>query len=65
MIEGDENSLAAKMAEFIEHSPETYSHSKEYSLVGPNSNTYVQWILNMFPEFPAKLPWNAFGKNAL
>lgn len=33
-----------------------------YKLTGPNSNTYTQWVLNKFPEWDIKLPWNAFGK---
>jgi hypothetical protein len=61
-IEGGEESLAQKMAQFIEKSPETYPHCHDYFLSSPNSNTYTQWVLNHFPEFPAKLPWNAFGK---
>ena len=61
--EGGEGSLAHQMADFIERSPETYPHSGKYSLFGPNSNTYAEWVLKKFPDFPAKLPWNAFGKN--
>lgn len=63
-IEGGENSLAEKMATFIENSGDTYPFKERYSLFGPNSNTYVQWILNHFPESGMHLPWNAFGKNA-
>lgn len=62
MIEGDEGSLAAKMAEFIERSPETYPFKNQYRFRGPNSNTYAQWILNHFPETGMALSWNAFGK---
>lgn len=61
-IEGDEGSLAAKMAEFIEHTNETYPYCREYLLWSPNSNTYIQWVLDQFPAFPGKLPWNSFGK---
>lgn len=62
MIEGGEGSLAQKMVEFIESSPTAYPFCLSYSLLGPNSNSYVGWVLNHFPEFPGKLPWNAFGK---
>lgn len=55
--------LAKRMIDFIKASPENYPHSHKYSLLGPNSNTYIQWILDHFPEFKTKLPWNAFGKN--
>ncbi len=63
VIEGDENSIAHKMAGFIENSPNNYKYCKEYHLKGPNSNTYIQWVLDHFPELKIKLPWNAFGKN--
>ena len=61
-IEGDENSIAKQMVDFIENSKNTYAYNYIYSFIGPNSNTYIQWILNHFPEFGVKLPWNAFGK---
>lgn len=60
-VEGDEGSLAERMATFIERSPEHYPYRDTYSYAGPNSNTYPQWVLNHFPEFPYKLPWNSFG----
>lgn len=65
VIEGDEGSLAARMADVITNSPQTYPYTQEYSFFGPNSNTYAQWVLNQFPESGMKLPWNAFGKNYL
>lgn len=63
-IEGDESSVARKMADFIENSKDTYPYCDKYSLIGLNSNTYAQWILNNFPESNIKLPWNCFGKNS-
>ena len=62
-IEGDEKSSAKKMLNFIENSKNNYPFCDKYFPTGPNSNTYVQNILNHFPEFKFKLPWNAFGKN--
>lgn len=62
-IEGDENSMTKKLIDFIENSPKTYKYSNIYRLIGPNSNTYVQWVLDHFPEFPVKLPCNAYGKD--
>jgi len=36
----------------------------EYKIYpGPNSNTFIQWVLNHFPNSGLKLPRNAFGKN--
>ena len=61
---GDESSLAYRMAEFISNSKATYSYRKEYhATAGPNSNTYVQWVLDAFPEFKAKLPFSAIGRS--
>lgn len=62
IVEGDEASLAAHMAAFIEQSPQTYPYRDAYSFFGPNSNTYVQWVLDAFPESGMRLPWNSFGK---
>ncbi|MBI3305858.1 DUF3750 domain-containing protein [Candidatus Nomurabacteria bacterium] len=62
-IEGDENSTARKMIDFIENSKNTYKYTNTYALRGPNSNTYIQWVLDHFPELKIRLPWNAFGKN--
>jgi len=62
-IEGAENSTAEKMIELIENSPKNYPYCNDYSLVGANSDTYAQWILDHFPELNIKLPWNCFGKN--
>jgi hypothetical protein len=63
VIEGDEGSMAQKMAECIENSPHAYPYCNQYSLIGSNSNTYVTWILNQFPNSGFKLSWRAFGKN--
>jgi Protein of unknown function (DUF3750) len=63
LLEGDENSLAKKIADFIENSPNIYPYCDTYHFVGPNSNTYIQWVLNNFSQFKIKLPWNSFGKN--
>lgn len=62
-IEGGEGSIAQKIIEFIENSKEAYPYKGRYVLTGPNSNTYIQWVLDAFPEWNIKLPWNFFGKN--
>jgi hypothetical protein len=62
MIEGNENSPAKKMADFIENSRENYPYGATYSLLGPNCGTYVQWVLAHFPEFDFKLK-NYIGKD--
>jgi len=55
--------LAEQMINFIETSQEKYPYCYQYSSMGPNSNTYIQWVLDHFPGFKARLPWNAFGKD--
>ncbi len=58
-----EGPLAEKMIDFIEKSPSVYQYCYTYSLLGPNSNTYAQWVIDHFPESNFSLPSNAFGKN--
>lgn len=62
-IEGDENSLAQKMAEFIESSKESYPYLHKYFVTGPNSNTYTAWVLRHFPEFNVELGRGFMGKS--
>ena len=63
VVEGGEGSLAHRMADLIESSPQSYPCSEKYRLTGPNSNTYAQWILDRFPECGLRLPWNSVGKH--
>lgn len=58
-----ENEIAQLMAAFIELSPKTYPFCYKYFLTGPNSNTYVQWVLANFSKSGLKLPANAIGKH--
>lgn len=58
-----EDEPAKQLAKLINDSQSTYPYRFKYSFLGPNSNTYAQWVLNNSPEFKAYLPWNAFGKN--
>lgn len=58
-----EKSLIHKIVSFIENSYSSYPYSKKYILFPwPNSNTYIQRILNHFPQIKFQLPRNAFGK---
>lgn len=59
-VEGEK---ATKIINFIENSHLNYKYLNEYKFKGPNSNTYIQWVLNNFPESKLSLPLNAFGKN--
>lgn len=62
-IEGDENSIAHKMIAVIENSVHSYPYRDTYRLSGPNSNTYIQWVLDQMPEWKMNLSWKAIGKN--
>jgi hypothetical protein len=62
VVEGDGMSMAARMIECIENSSNIYPFKDRYSFLGPNSNTYAQWVLDQFPESRLKLPWNAIGR---
>lgn len=61
-ISGTEGSVANDMYHFIKRTPATYPALKRYRMIpGPNSNTYVAWVLSHF-DSSLRLPWNAFGK---
>lgn len=60
VIEGDK---AKEIGNFIESSFDNYKNIDYYKFLGPNSNTYVQWVLDNFPELKIELPKNAIGKN--
>lgn len=62
-IGGGKNSPAYRAIKLIENSKNKYPYNYRYFLTGPNSNTYIQWVLKNFPEFKVKLSWNSFGKN--
>ena len=63
-ISGDDGSLAQDMVNFIEKKHTEYPFKFKYHFIpGPNSNTFIQWVLNKFPASGLKLPRNAFGKN--
>jgi len=62
-ISGKKGSLAEKMVKFIEQSPKKYLYCNKYRAIpGPNSNSYIQWIINKFPKSGFKLGWRAIGK---
>jgi hypothetical protein len=54
-IEGEE---AKKMIEIIKKSKQNYPYLKNYSLLGSNSNTYAQWVLNHSKNIKKILPRN-------
>lgn len=62
-VEGGENSGVMKIIQFIENSRQNYPFCNKYNFFGPNSNTYVQNVLNKFPEFNVKLSPRFIGKD--
>ncbi len=59
----NDQSIASKMKNFIEQESPDYKFKDKYNILGPNSNTYIQWIIDKFPESGLKLSWRAIGKN--
>lgn len=57
VVEGDD---AQRLAQILRDSLQDYPH-KHYRLLGPNSNTYAQWILNTAGLTHVKLPITAVG----
>jgi len=56
--------IAAERAiEMIESSKDNYPYIKKYSYFGPNSNTYLQWVLSKLPEFNITLSYRFIGKD--
>lgn len=50
---------AERLAQRIEASPQTYPHRSRYAFwPGPNSNSYVQWILGQ----EHRLTWQGWGR---
>jgi hypothetical protein len=63
-ISGGEGSAAEKLAHFIEASSPIYPNKNLYKIFpGPNSNSYVGWVLRECPSPGMKIPWRAFGSS--
>ena len=60
-IEGDR---AKEIIDLLRESATRYPYRDTYSLVGINSNTYAQWVLDHFDDVDASLPINSIGKHA-
>jgi hypothetical protein len=61
---GEVGSMAWKLFIFIESEElQSYPYKNRYNiLMGPNSNTFTQWIVDQVPECKLTLPYNAWGK---
>ncbi len=63
LIEEIKGDKANKIINFLRKNATKFPYKDEYKLLGPNSNTFPQWVLNQFPEVDVKLSWRAIGKN--
>jgi len=61
--QGDDDSLAKQICKFLKDVPEKYPYNKKYLPLGPNSNTFVRWVLGHFPEAKIRPSWRAIGFN--
>jgi hypothetical protein len=61
---GPIGSPAHKLYDFIEDGGLlTYPYAQTYKMIsGPNSNTFVQWVLKQVPGHGLSMPINAWGK---
>ncbi|MBD3225441.1 MAG: DUF3750 domain-containing protein [Caldithrix sp.] len=62
-FKGGRGSMAQEMYDFINGNSGQYPYRDQYSLFGPNSNTYAQWVLDSLDILDIKLPWNCIGKS--
>lgn len=58
-----ESKKAIKLIKIIEKNNKNYPFILKYHFIGPNSNTYIQWIISKFHGLDIKLPRNAIGKD--
>jgi hypothetical protein len=54
--------IARSMIKKIQNSPENYPCKHSYSLLWPNSNSYVAWIIYTFPDCWLRLPRSCIGR---
>lgn len=63
-IKGQSDSAAHQLYEKIQSEAFSYPYCDSYNMIlGPNCNTYTQWLINLVPDNGLVLPWNAWGKN--
>lgn len=60
---GETGTIAHTTYTAIKNHALNYQYAQTYNmLLGPNCNTYTQWLLDLTPGTSLKLPWNAWGK---
>ncbi len=62
-LSGGEHSQARDMVVFLQQQAFSYKYRHRYHVLGPNSNTFVQWFLDAHDGHNIRLPKNAIGKN--
>lgn len=64
-ISGGPDSAAGKLYSFIASDGlKSYPFTHTYRMIlGPNSNTFIQWVLDQVPDSGLRLPSNAWGKD--
>jgi hypothetical protein len=61
---GEAGSLAAQLYTAITTQILTYPYAHTYHMIlGPNCNTFTEWLLRLVPEVNLTLPWYAWGKH--
>ena len=62
LVAVENSSIAGEMITFLEQSVDRYPFQNRYRyLPGPNSNTFVSWVLNNFPNSCLQMPRRAIG----
>lgn len=62
LVDKDE-SFVGDVSAYLENHISSYENKETYRYwPGPNSNSFVQWVLDQIPGHNLQLPWNAFGK---
>jgi Protein of unknown function (DUF3750) len=52
------------LIDLLNNIPDHFPYVNKYLMIpGPNSNTFVQWVLDRVAPFQFTLPWRAFGRN--
>lgn len=64
VYEGGQGSVAAQLSRVLRTAKTRYPYRYRYRLwPGPNSNTFVAWVLAQVPEVNVTLPRQAVGKS--
>mgnify|MGYP006267944647 CR=1 FL=1 len=62
-VSGAQNSQAQQLLRFIVKHAEDYPFRFYYRYRGPNSNSFISWVLSHFPDQPFSLRASAIGQH--